>query len=168
MADPDRDKSTSSVCGRSDRVSPARAGDTAADGTDRSSPHVTATARHPAVMGRDPHEFVQSERIGIETSLPCATSVLLHGRSGAGRCGPGRAPGSRTRRSVASVPGRVPLLSQQDSTECDTAHDGTGARRATVWKTPPMAEATPTPTSSRPPGPFTGKLGYVDPEFRSS
>ncbi len=29
--------------------------------------------------GRDPHEFVPSERIGSETSLLCATSVPLHG-----------------------------------------------------------------------------------------
>lgn len=31
-----------------------------------------------------------------------------------------------------------------------------------MWNNPSMAEATPTPTSSRPPGPFTEKLGYVD------
>jgi hypothetical protein len=30
-------------------------------------------------MGGDPHEFVPSERIGLETSLPCATSVPFPG-----------------------------------------------------------------------------------------
>jgi hypothetical protein len=31
-------------------------------------------------MGGDLHEFVPSERIDLETSLPCATSVPVHGR----------------------------------------------------------------------------------------
>ncbi len=37
------------------------------------------TARLPALMGGDLHEFVPSKRIGPETSLPCATSVPFPG-----------------------------------------------------------------------------------------
>jgi hypothetical protein len=36
-------------------------------------------ARYPPLMGGDPQEFVPSERIALETSLPCATSVPLPG-----------------------------------------------------------------------------------------
>ncbi len=52
-------------------------------------------------MGGDPHEFVPSERIGPEASLPCATSVPLSGG------GLGRRPAMSIARSRPGEDGRT-------------------------------------------------------------
>jgi hypothetical protein len=43
------------------------------------SGRLRGSARVPALMGCDPHEFVPTDRIHLETSLPCVTSVPYSG-----------------------------------------------------------------------------------------